>query len=223
MESDWFRHRLQHRSPPAGALQVRSLRGSFAHCGHQQGSECTLSRRGTTGSDVRDERVMDLIAAELGVDPAVVRMRNLIPLSEMPYRLVIPYRDGEPIVYDSGDYPESLRQALSAIGGLEAFRERQNAARAQGRFLGLGLGCYVEGTGVGPFESATVRIDPSGKIYLAGGACPQGQGMETIFAQVVADTWSVDPENVVISLADTAAIAIGFGTIASRSTVTLSA
>src|SRR5215469_5528841 len=135
------------------------------------------------------ERVMDLVAAELGVDPAVVRMRNLIPLSEMPYRLGIPYRDGEPIVYDSGDYPESLRQALSAIGGLEAFRERQKAARAQGRFLGLGLGCYVEGTGVGPFESATVRIDPSGKIYLAGGACPQGQGMETIFSQIVADAW----------------------------------
>jgi carbon-monoxide dehydrogenase large subunit len=168
------------------------------------------------------ERVMDLIATELGVDPAVVRMRNLIPLSEMPYRLGIPYRDGEPIVYDSGDYPESLRQALSAIGGLQAFRERQKAARAQGRFLGLGLGCYVEGTGVGPFESATVRIDPSGKIYLAGGACPQGQGMETIFSQIVADTWKVDPKDVVVALADTSVISIGFGTIASRSTVNLS-
>ena len=169
------------------------------------------------------ERVMDLIAAELGLDPAVVRMRNLIPLSEMPYHLGIPYRDGEPIVYDSGDYPESLRQALSAIGGLEAFRERQKAARAQGRFLGLGIGCYVEGTGVGPFESATVRIDPSGKIYLAGGACPQGQGMETIFSQIAADTWKVDPKDVVVALADTSVISIGFGTIASRSTVNLSA
>jgi carbon-monoxide dehydrogenase large subunit len=76
---------------------------------------------------------------------------------------------------------------------------------------------------VGPFESATVRIDPSGKIYVSSGACPQGQGMETIFAQVVADAWSVDPDDVVMSLADTAGIAIGFGTIASRTTVTLSA
>ena len=101
---------------------------------------------------------------------------------------------------------------------------RASARRASdGRYLGLGIGCYVEGTGVGPFESATVRIDPSGKIYVSSGACPQGQGMETIFAQVVADTWSVDPDDVVMSLADTAAIAIGFGTIASRSTVTLSA
>ena len=93
----------------------------------------------------------------------------------------------------------------------------------EGRYLGLGIGCYVEGTGVGPFESATVRIDPSGKIYVSSGACPQGQGMETIFAQIVADAWSVDPDDVVIALADTSAIAIGFGTIASRSTVTLSA
>jgi aerobic carbon-monoxide dehydrogenase large subunit len=116
-----------------------------------------------------------------------------------------------------------LRKALDAIGGVAAFRERQRAAREQGRYLGLGLGCYVEGTGVGPFESAMVRIDPSGKVYVSSGACPQGQGMETIFAQVVADTWAVRPDDVVMALADTSAIAIGFGTIASRSTVTLSA
>ena len=168
------------------------------------------------------ERMMDLIARELKLDPAVVRMRNMIPHSEMPYSLGIPYRDGEPIVYDSGDYPESLRLALEAIGGLDAFRERQRAAHAQGRYLGLGLGCYVEGTGVGPFEGATIRIDPTGKVYLAGGACAQGQGMETIFSQIVADAWKVEPKDVVVSLADTSSISIGFGTIASRSTVTLS-
>jgi carbon-monoxide dehydrogenase large subunit len=169
------------------------------------------------------ERVMDLIAAELNLDPAEVRMRNLIPQAEMPYHLGIPYRDGEMIVYDSGDYPKALRKALEAIGGLKAFRERQRAAREHGCYLGLGIGCYVEGTGVGPFESATVRIDPTGKIYLAGGACPQGQGMETIFSQIVADVWKVNPEDVIVALGDTSAISIGFGTIASRSTVTLSA
>jgi len=169
------------------------------------------------------ERMMDLVAAALGLDPAAVRAKNMIPAAEMPYRAGIPYRDGEPIVYDSGDYPGGLAKALAAIGGLEAFRARQKQARAQGRHLGLGIGCYVEGTGVGPFESALVRVDPSGKIYVASGACPQGQGMETIFAQIVADTWKVDPDNVIVALADTAAIAIGFGTIASRSTVTLSA
>jgi aerobic carbon-monoxide dehydrogenase large subunit len=169
------------------------------------------------------ERTIDLVAQTLGLEPAEVRRRNMIRADEMPYRVGIPYRDGEPIVYDSGDYPGALQKALDAVGGVEAFRRRQGEARGAGRHLGLGIGCYIEGTGVGPFESAFVRIDPSGKIYVASGACPQGQGMETIFAQVAADLWKVAPEDVVISLADTAAIAIGFGTMASRSTVTLSA
>jgi carbon-monoxide dehydrogenase large subunit len=169
------------------------------------------------------ERIMDLVAGTLALEPAEVRARNMIRADEMPYRVGMPYRDGEAIVYDSGDYHKALRSALAAIGGLNAFRERQRAAREEGRHIGLGLGCYVEGTGVGPFEGATVRIEPSGQVYLSSGACPQGQGMETIFAQVVADTWSVAPDDVVTAFADTAAIPMGFGTIASRSTVTLSA
>jgi carbon-monoxide dehydrogenase large subunit len=169
------------------------------------------------------ERLIDLVAGSLGLEAAEVRRRNMIRADEMPYSAGIPYRDGEPIVYDSGDYPGGLQQALAAIGGVDAFRLRQREARREHRYLGLGIGCYVEGTGVGPFEGATVRIDPSGKIYVSSGACPQGQGMETIFAQVVADAWAVAPEDVIIALADTAGIPIGFGTIASRSTVTLSA
>ena len=169
------------------------------------------------------ERTVDLVAAELGLEPAEVRLRNMVRAEEMPYAAGLPYRDGQPIVYDGGDYPAALQKALSAIGGLKAFRERQRKARQEGRYLGLGIGCYVEGTGVGPFESAMVRIEPTGKIFVSCGACPQGQGMETIFSQVVADAWQVNPDDVVISLADTAAIAIGFGTIASRSTVTVSA
>jgi carbon-monoxide dehydrogenase large subunit len=169
------------------------------------------------------ERIIDLVAGELGLEPAVVRSRNMVRADEMPYRMGLPYRDGEPIVYDGGDYPAALEKALAALGGLPAFRERQRSALEKGRYLGIGLGCYVEGTGVGPFESATVRVDPSGKIFVLSGACPQGQGMETIFAQVVADAWRVAPDDVIISLADTAGIAIGFGTVASRTTVTLSA
>jgi carbon-monoxide dehydrogenase large subunit len=169
------------------------------------------------------ERIIDIVARSLGLEPAEVRRRNMIQPDEMPYRAGIPYRDGEPIVYDSGDYPGGLQQALDAVGGIEAFRRRQQEARLEGRYLGLGIGCYVEGTGVGPFEGATVRIDPSGKVYVASGACAQGQGMETIFAQIVADAWKVAPEDVVICLADTAGIPMGLGTIASRSTVTVSA
>lgn len=169
------------------------------------------------------ERLMDLVARELGLEPAEVRRRNMIRPDEMPYALGIPYRDGEPIVYDSGDYPEALRMALAAIGGLEAFRARQAQARAGGRYLGLGLGCYTEGTGVGSFEGATVRIDPGGKIYVSSGACSHGQGMETIFSQVAADAWGVDPADVMTSFGDTASIQMGIGTMASRTTVTVSA
>jgi carbon-monoxide dehydrogenase large subunit len=169
------------------------------------------------------ERIIDLVAREVGLEPAEMRRRNMISANEMPYQVGIPYRDGEPIVYDSGDYPGALQKALDAVGGVEAFRQRQRDMRERGRYLGLGIGFYVEGTGVGPFEGATVRIEPSGKVHVAAGACPQGQGMETIFAQVVADVWKVGPDDVVVSLADTAAIPMGFGTVASRSTVTASA
>ena len=169
------------------------------------------------------ERGIDLVAAALGMEPAEVRLRNMVGAEEMPYSVGIPYRDGEPIVYDSGDYPQGLRLALDAVGGLDAFRRRQQAARIERRHLGLGIGCYVEGTGVGPYESALVRVDPSGKIVVAAGASPQGQGMETVYAQIVADMWKVAPEDVVVTLGDTAAIANGVGTFASRSTVTVSA
>lgn len=168
------------------------------------------------------ERMMNLIAGELGLDPAEVRRRNLIQAADMPYSVGIPYRDGEPVVYDGGDYPAALEKALEALGGLAAFRERQSKARAAGRYLGIGLCCYTEGTGVGPFEGAMVRIDPTGKLAIAVGACAQGQGMETIFSQVTADLWKVNPEDVTVSLADTATIPMGFGTIASRSTVNVS-
>jgi carbon-monoxide dehydrogenase large subunit len=169
------------------------------------------------------ERSLDLIAGELGLEPSEVRRRNMIGPAEMPYAAGLPYRDGEPIVYDSGDFPGGLDKVLEAVGGLPAFRDRQRKARERGRYLGLGVASYVEGTGVGPFESAIVRIEPSGSIFVTSGACSQGQGMETIFAQVAADLWSVDPSDIVVALGDTSLIAMGFGTIASRSTVTLSA
>ena len=168
------------------------------------------------------ERSIDLVANELGLDPAEVRFRNMIQPEQMPYAVGLPYRDGVMIEYDSGDYPEALHKALDGIGGLEAFRTRQKVALAEGRYLGLGLGCYVEGTGIGPFEGATVKIDPSGKVMVATGACPQGQGHETAFAQVTADIWGVKMEDVVVTLADTSHVTMGYGTIASRSAVTAS-
>ncbi len=165
------------------------------------------------------ERLMDLVARALDLDPVEVRLRNMVRPDQIPYAVGLPYRDGVPIVYDSGDYPAALRQAVDALGGLDAFRREQAEAWRQGRFLGLGIGCYVEGTGAGPFEGASVRLEPSGEVYVATGACAQGQGHETVFAQVAADAWGVTPDRVTVVVSDTAAIAMGYGTIASRSTV----
>ena len=165
------------------------------------------------------ERLMDLVARATNLDPVEVRLRNMIPPEKIPYAVGLCYRDGVPIVYDSGDYPAALRQAVDGLGGLAAIRREQAEAWQQGRFLGLGLGCYVEGTGAGPFEGATVRIDPSGAIYVATGACAQGQGHQTVFAQVAADAWGVTPDQVTVVVSDTGAIAMGYGTIASRSAV----
>lgn len=169
------------------------------------------------------ERLMDMIAAELKLEPAEVRRRNMIRADEMPYDMGFPYRDGEPVVYDSGDYHGALDKCLAALGGLDAFRKRQQEARAKGKYLGIGLAFYTEGTGVGSFEGATIRIETSGKIHVSSGACPHGQGMETIFSQIAADAWQVKPEDIVCSFGDTNAIPMGFGTFASRTTVTVSA
>ena len=168
------------------------------------------------------ERAVDLVAAKLGLDPVEVRLRNMITADQMPYEVGLTYRDGMPMVYDSGDYPKALRRAIEELGGLESIRKRQKEALAEGRYIGLGIGCYVEGTGVGPFEGATVKIDPTGKIMVATGSCPQGQGHETIFAQVAADLWQVPIEDVFVTVADTSQVTSGYGTIASRSTVTAS-
>jgi carbon-monoxide dehydrogenase large subunit len=165
------------------------------------------------------DRLMDLVAHALDLDPVTVRLRNMIPPESLPYATGLRYRDGVPVVYDSGDYPHALREAVEMLGGLAAFRREQAQAWREGRFIGLGIGCYVEGTGAGPFEGATVRIDPSGDIFVATGACAHGQGHETIFAQVAADEWGVSPDQVTVVVSDTASIAMGYGTIASRSAV----
>ncbi len=164
------------------------------------------------------ERCIDSIAARLRLDPAEVRRRNFVQPDEMPYHAGILYRDGEPIRYDSGNYPETLTRALEAAG-YDELRRRQQGLRQRGRYLGVGIGCYVEGTGVGSFEGARVRIDASGQLIIATGATGHGQGHETVFAQIAADLWGVTPDKVSLVEGDTASIPFGCGTFGSRSTV----
>jgi aerobic carbon-monoxide dehydrogenase large subunit len=108
------------------------------------------------------ERLMDQAADELGLDRAEIRRRTLITEDQMPYAVGLTFRDGSPVIYDSGDYPATLEAALEKAD-YDSFPARQAAAREEGRLLGIGMGCYVEGTGLGPFEGATVRVHKPGR------------------------------------------------------------
>ena len=162
------------------------------------------------------ERAMDRLARAVGADPADVRALNLIPGDQMPYTTGLVYRDGHDQVYDSGDYPLLLARARELADPL---LERARAAETQGRAIGIGYAAYVEGTGLGPFESARVIVEPSGRIRVYTGASSQGQGHRTSLAQICADQLGVPFESVDIVGGDTRGIANGFGTIASRSLV----
>jgi aerobic carbon-monoxide dehydrogenase large subunit len=164
------------------------------------------------------ERLIDRVARELKLDPAPVRERNMIQPEQMPYSVGLVFRDGKPLVYASGDFPKSQRRAL-ALADYEDFRERQNRARAEGRYIGMGIANYVEGTGLGPFEGVTVRILPNGKVAVATGATTQGQGTATTLAQVVADEVGCRMADIVVTVGDTAAISQGVGAFASRQAI----
>ncbi len=165
------------------------------------------------------ERVIGLVARGLGLEPAEVRRRNFIQPDEFPWDVGLTFQDGGPTRYDSGNYPAGLEMALARIG-FEGFRARQAAARVQGRYLGIGTACYVEGTGIGPYEGAHVRVEPSGKVFVATGLTTHGQGHGTTFAQIAADVLGCDPRDVAVHTGDTTRFNWGAGTFASRALVT---
>ncbi len=164
------------------------------------------------------ERMMDRLAAAVGLDRAEVRRRNFIQPNQMPYKVGIIFRDGRPVTYDSGDYPGSQAAALAGAD-YAGFAARQEAARKAGRYIGFGMSNAVEGTGLGPYEGATVRIATTGKIVLYTGATPQGQSHKTTLAQIAADQLGVSYEDVTVATADTKEIAFGVGTFAARTAV----
>lgn len=172
------------------------------------------------------ERMVDRFAAEIGMDPVEVRRKNFIPPDAFPYDNGLGL-----LPYDSGNYEAALNKALEIVGYAD-FRKEQEEARKQGRYLGLGLSSYVEicgvapskwiglpgeGWGAGLWESANVRIHLTGKVVVTTGSLPHGQGVETTFAQIVADELGVPYEDVVIEHSDTAGTPFGYGTYGSRS------
>jgi len=164
------------------------------------------------------ERTMDAIAGYLGRDRAQVREANFIQPEEMPYDHRLTFQDGRPLIYDSGDYPATLAK-LRKLVGWEEFEAVREEARAAGRRVGIGLACYVEGTGVGPYEGAHVRVETDGTVLVATGLTTQGQGHETAFAQVAAEELGVPVERVTVVTGDTRRFKYAVGTFASRAAV----
>jgi len=165
------------------------------------------------------ERMLDRLAQALRLDRAELRRRNLIPAEKMPYRKPLKSRAGEQVQYDSGDYPGCQAELVRAAQWQD-FPRRQAAARAQGRYIGIGLAHGMKGTGRGPFEFGNVRVSPTGQITVSTGAAPMGQGLCTALAQICADAFGVRAQDVTVIAGDTAAAPLGLGGFASRQTVT---
>ena len=165
------------------------------------------------------ERLLDLAARELGIDRVEIRKRNLIGPDQFPVNHQIMFQDSAPLIYDSGDYLPTLEQAAAIIGYEQFVRDEQPRLRAEGRHVGIGVACYVEGTGIGPYEGARVTIEPSGQVRCATGVGTQGQGHFTVFAQLVADVLGVGVEDVRVVTGDTREFHWGTGTFASRGAV----
>ncbi|HJU27979.1 MAG TPA: xanthine dehydrogenase family protein molybdopterin-binding subunit, partial [Candidatus Binataceae bacterium] len=165
------------------------------------------------------ERTMDMVAAELGMDPVEVRRRNFVPADAFPYVTAAG------LSYDSGNYQAALDKALEIIDYKKA-RADQAEARKQGRLVGIGIASYVEICGIGPsamlppgvqgWESSTVRIEPDGKVTVLTGISPHGQGQETTFAQMAADALGIDIDDITVVHGDTAIVQYGVGTFGSR-------
>ncbi len=165
------------------------------------------------------ERLLDAAAKELGIDRTEIRRRNFIQPDQFPYNNEIIYQDFGPLTYDSGNYEPILNKAKEMIEYDRFFSEIQPQARAAGKHLGLGIVCYVEGTGIGPYEGARVQVQSSGRVSVATGIGTQGQGHFTSFAQIVADQVGVDVTEVDLVTGDTDQFHWGAGTFASRGAV----
>src|SRR5215813_1967002 len=170
------------------------------------------------------ERITDVLAQQLKMDPAALRMKNFIPKEKFPYQSALGWE------YDSGDYGKALRLAMDKIG-YEALRKEQAEKRARGELMGIGISSFTEIVGAGPskhfdilgikmFDSAEIRVHPPGKAIARFGTKSQGQGHETTYAQIVAEELGIPAEHVQVEEGDTDTAPYGLGTYASRSTPT---
>jgi aerobic carbon-monoxide dehydrogenase large subunit len=165
------------------------------------------------------ERLIDQAASRLGIARDEMRRRNLIQPENMPYTRPLASRADPSIVIDEADFPQCMETALKA-SDWAGFPARQAAAAAEGRKIGIGLAVYLKGSGRGPFEAATVRVGPSGRVSVISGVSAIGQGTRTMLAQIVAQYLGVDMADIDVVIGDTSAIPYGMGAASSRQTVT---
>ena len=164
------------------------------------------------------ERIVDIAAQALGMDRVAIRLRNLITPHELPYQPGLIYRDGSQMTYDGGDYPQCLKRAVDNLG-YERLAQEKEEARGEGRYLGAGIACFVEASGRGPLEGATVKVEGTGRVTVVASSPAQGQGHQTTHAQICADGLGVDLQDIDVVLGDTGRFAKGTGTFASRTAV----
>jgi len=165
------------------------------------------------------ERMLDIAAKELGIDPLEIRLRNLIPPEAFPYDREIIDQAFSLLTFDSGNYQPAVEKAAEMIGYEQFIKEEGPRLRAEGHTVGIGLVPFVETTGVGPYEGARVNIEPSGKVNVATGVGTQGQGHFTSFAQIVAEQLGVAVSDINLVSGDSAEFHWGTGTFASRGAV----
>jgi carbon-monoxide dehydrogenase large subunit len=163
------------------------------------------------------ERLLDLAAHELGIDPVELRRRNLLRPDELPLERELT-AIGTELVLDAGDYPGLLDEALER-SGFSGWQDEAVRLRAEGRCVGTGVGVFLEKSGLGPVEHAGVDVEPSGRVRVLAGSASLGQGVETVLAQIAAEELDVDPAEVEVVLGDTDLVPEGVGSWASRTTV----
>jgi carbon-monoxide dehydrogenase large subunit len=202
-----------------GQYRIPNIHTELIACYTNMVPTSSVRGAGRPQAVVAMERMVDRAAEHLGMDPVEFRRRNLVQADEFPYRVGLTFRDGSPLTYDSGNFPLLLEKTLSAFR-YEEQRSLQAAARAEGRLVGIGIAAYVEGCGLGPYEGSRYRLLNDGTVLVTLAAAPQGQGYETVYAQIAADALGMDMDLIRVTTGDTSRIPFGQGTFASRNTAT---
>lgn len=217
---------MRNLSATVPSLSGAKLLGPYNIPNYRCELNCVLTNKTPTGTyrapgryeaNFVRERLLDMLALRLGMDRMELRFRNLIRPEQMPYDVGVSVH-GQPVVYDSGDYPALLRRLLETID-YDTFGESKAAARKEGRYIGLGVAPFVDKSGLGRFESARVDIGSDGRVTVYTGVASLGQGHETTLAQICAEVLQLPPARITVLHGDTAAVPASIGTFASRAAV----